>query len=137
MRYFPDVEAAIFDRLKGIGGEFAVSFDSQFRTGDPDVQYTIQQTAANVSWPFVQEEALVQIDTRCRSSKKKARDAAYQARDSLLQWRHEIPGTAPRVAVVSGPFWLPEPDGEPRYVMTVAVTVREKQDAARTEAVHG
>lgn len=131
------MEAAVYDRLKGMGGEFAVSFDSQFATGDPDLQYTIQQTTANTEWPYVQEQVVLQIDTRCRTSKKKARDAAYQARDSLLQWRHEIPGTAPRVAVVSGPFWLPEPDGEPRYVMTVAVTVREKNGAARTEAAHG
>lgn len=133
MTYFDDMEAAIVARLATLGGEWGAEFGPEF--SGSDAEYTVTQTGATVPYPFVQEEALIQIDTRSHTSKKKARDAAYAARDSLLTWRDETPGTTPRVSVISGPFWLPEPDGEPRYVMTVAVTHRAH--AAAKEAAHG
>lgn len=133
MPYFDDMEAAIVARLGALGGVFDAEFGSEF--AGSDATYTVTQTGATAPYPFVQEEALIQVDTRSHTSKKKARDAAYAARDSLLSWRDEIPGTTPRVTVVSGPFWFPEPDGEPRYVMTVAVTHRAH--AAAKEAAHG
>lgn len=135
MTRFVDAEAAVLSRFAEMGG-FSESFGDGFLRGNGGVEYAVTLQGATLPWPFVQEEALIQVDTRCRVSKQAARDAAYEARDWLLQWRHETPGTSPRVALVSGPFWLPEPDGEPRYVMTVAVTTRAI-DAASTEAAHG
>lgn len=100
----PDVEALAYTLLKDLGG------------------ITVHAVAANASWPYLSEDVSLQVDVRA-SSKKRARDRAYQARALLL----ELPSTPSEVAgvaVESGPFWLPEPEGAPRYVLRVVVTVR-------------
>ncbi len=82
---------------------------------------TVQQVGATMPPPNVVEEALIQIDVRA-PSKKEARNRAVEARSRLLA----LPtlSAAGKVSVVQGPSWLPEPDGEPRYVFTVTITSR-------------
>lgn len=103
-REMPDVEQIAYTLLKDLGG------------------ITVHSVSANSSWPYLSEVVGVQVDVRA-STKKRARDRAYLARDMLI----ELPATPSpfvAVAVESGPYWLPEPEGAPRYVLRVAVTVR-------------
>lgn len=93
---------------------------------------TVQQVGATMEYPNVVETATIQIDARA-ATKKAARDVAYEARSLLLRLPYTEPGTAGRVAVVQGPSWLPEPDGEPRYVTTVTVTCRARNPVTITE----
>jgi len=100
----PDVEQIAYTLLKDLGG------------------ITVHSVSANASWPYLTETVGLQVDVHA-SSKKRARDRAYAARALLL----DLPATPSAVAgveVESGPFWLPEPEGAPRYVLRVAVTVR-------------
>ena len=100
----PDVEALVFDALHDLGG------------------ITVWSLGAQSPWPHVTDVVDVQVDVRA-SSKKRARDRAYEARRLMLL----LPFTAAPVAnvvVVGGPLWLADDDGAPRYSMTFAVTVR-------------
>lgn len=100
----PDVELLVYTLLKDLGG------------------ITVHAVAANADWPYIAETVIVQVDVRA-SSKKRARDRAYAARASLLDLP-STPSVVTGVAVESGPSWLPEPEGAPKYVLRVAVTVR-------------
>jgi hypothetical protein len=101
----PDVEALVYDEIKDLGGISVFAFD------------------AAAQWPFVSEQVNVQIDVHA-SSKKRTHDRAYQARQMLLQLPMDDTNSVSRVDVLSGPIWLPEDDGAPRYVIRVGVSVR-------------
>lgn len=100
----PDVEAMVWSLLRDLGG------------------VSVWAYSANARWPFLSEQVGVQVDIRA-SSKKRARDRAYAARDRLLS----LPGTPGVVAAIDvegGPLWAPDDDGAPRYLTRVVVTVR-------------
>lgn len=100
----PDVEAHVFGALADLGGIKVWAYDS-----GPVLHAIFERTA-------------LQVDVRA-SSKKAARDRAYTARSRLLaladtEWQD---GRVARVEVLSGPLWVPDDDGAPRYVTRVAV----------------
>lgn len=107
----PDVEAwvwAAVDMLNGASGP-------QHRTAN----FSLDWSPDVHGW--IRSEG-VQIDTRGPSkvAVKKAAWAAMRAVLALEGVTH-ADGVCTQVRVVSGPLWLPEPDGEPRYVTRVAV----------------
>jgi hypothetical protein len=99
---YVDAEAVCVSALTGLGA-------------------TVQQIGAVTNSHNIVEEAQVQVDVRA-GSKKVARDAAYDARARLI----DLPLTTSvgLVSIVQGPLWFPEPDGDPRYVVTVTITSR-------------
>lgn len=101
----PDVEAVVWATLKDLGGIHTFAYDAQ------------------ASWPYVTEAVAVQVDVR-GSTKKVARDRAYQARALLLALPFDPESLIRACTIVSGPSWLPEQDGAPRYVLRVSVTTR-------------
>lgn len=101
----PDVEAIAFSALKDLGGISVFAFD------------------AGAEWPYVSETVAIQVDVHA-SSKKRSRDRVYQARQILLRLPMEPATRVGLVKILSGPLWLPEQDGAPRYVLRVGVTVR-------------
>lgn len=101
----PDVESLVFGALKDLGG------------------ITVWSLGAASPWPHVTDVVDVQVDVRA-SSKKRARDRAYEARRIMLRLPFEATTPVAQVVVVGGPLWLADDDGAPRYSMTFAVTVR-------------
>lgn len=103
----PDVEALLVSTLAGVGGCKVWAYDS-----GPKQHAIAEQTA-------------VQVDVRA-GSKARARDRAYAARSLMLA----LPGGAwdagvvHKVEVVSGPAWIPDTDGAPRYVMRAVLHYR-------------
>lgn len=100
----PDVEAHVTTVLEGVGAVKVWAYDSA-----PESHAVLERTA-------------LQVDVRA-SSKQAARDRAYEARSRLLAlaeygWQD---GRVAGVEVITGPAWLPDEDGAPRYVMRVAV----------------
>ena len=107
----PDVESIVYDTLKDLGGINVFAFD------------------ASAEWPFVSETVSIQVDVHA-SNKKRTHDRAYQARQTLLRLPFDDPSSrVGRVDILSGPQWLPEPDGAPRYVLRVGVSVRAFRDS--------
>lgn len=102
----PDFEALVWDRIRHLGGVTVWAYDG------------------NQEWPGHVEVCELQIDVRA-SSKKRARDRAYAARDLVLALSGEDWKEAALVvndsSVTSGPFWLPDADGAPRYVLRMSV----------------
>jgi|SaaInlStandDraft_1057018.scaffolds.fasta_scaffold453648_2 hypothetical protein len=101
----PDVESIVFKTLKDLGGISVFAYD------------------AGAEWPFVAETVSVQVDVHA-SNKKRARDRAYEARQRLLRLPMDPTTQVGQTRVLSGPQWLPEPDGAPRYTIRVGVSVR-------------
>jgi hypothetical protein len=102
----PDVEALAYNTLKDLGGITVFAYDAQ------------------TPWPHVADTVAVQVDVRA-STKKRAHDRAYTARQRLLRLPFDSTGTpVAQVEVIGGPAYLPEEDGAPRYVIRTAITVR-------------
>lgn len=105
----PDVEALLVSTLSGLGGIKVWAYDS-----GPG-QWALKEVTA------------VQVDVRA-SSKQAARDRAYAARSLMLA----LPGgtwdagTVHRVDIVSGPAWVPDQDGAPRYVLRASLHYRAR-----------
>ena len=99
-----DVEALVYGLLKDLGGISVFAYDAQ------------------AGWPFVSESVAVQVDVRA-SSKKRARDRAYSARQLILRLPFSVTHVT-NVQIVAGPSWFPEEDGAPRYVIRTAVATR-------------
>ena len=105
----PDVEALALATLQDLGGIKVWAYDSA------PGQHAITEATS------------LQIDVRA-SAKQKARDRAYAARSRLLA----LPGSAwdagvvHRVDEVSGPMWVPDQDGAPRYVLRVTLHYRAR-----------
>lgn len=95
----PDVEALVLDTLQALGGIKVWAVDSA-----PAMHAILEQTQ-------------VQVDVRA-SSKKRARDRSYDARALVLQLPQATwdAGVVNRVDIDSGPAWVPDDDGAPRYV---------------------
>lgn len=111
----PDVEALVYAALADLGGIRVFAYDSG--------------SAA----PFVVEATSLQVDVRA-SSKQKARDRAYVARDRVCNLpASQSPGHILRhVNLVAGPLWQPDEDGAPRYVLRVTVTYRRPRVGSTT-----
>jgi len=113
----PDVEALLLARLAPLGGIKLFAYESV-----PMMHALGERTS-------------IQVDVRA-SSKQRARDRAYVARDSMLA----MPGEDFTEAVVnwveieSGPAWLPDPDGAPRYVLRATLHYHERRSA--TQVLH-
>lgn len=103
-----DVEAMCYALLKDLGGISVYALDAESQ------------------WPFVSETVTLQVDVHA-SSKKRAHDRTYLARQRLLRLPFDDT-TVSRVVVLSGPLWIPEPDGAPRYSIRVGVSVRAYRD---------
>lgn len=101
----PDVESIVYAALKDLGGISVFAYDAQ------------------APWPFVSESVSIQVDVHA-SSKKRTHDRVYQARQTLLRLPFDPTSQVGRVEILSGPQWLPEPDGAPRYILRVEVSVR-------------
>ena len=101
----PDVEALLWETLRDLGGIKVFAYD------------------AGSEWPFVTEAVAIQIDVRA-SNKVRARDRAYQARQRVLRLPFDLTSPVRRVEVVSGPLFLADEDGAPRYIIRTSVTVR-------------
>lgn len=101
----PDVEAFVFAALRDLGGIHVMAID------------------ASTPWPHVTDVVTVQVDVRA-STKVRARDRAYEARQRLLAMPFDLTSPVRRVDVVSGPLFLADEDGAPRYIIRTSVTVR-------------
>lgn len=112
MLEMPDVESFTWNMLKDLGGIHVFAYDAQS------------------GWPFVTDRVALQIDVRA-SSKKNARDRAYKVRQLMLQTALDPTTPVAACNIVSGPSWLPEQDGAPRYVLRVSVTVRGDRASGR------
>jgi hypothetical protein len=102
----PDMEQVVYGLLKDLGG------------------ISVFQYASKYEWPGRMETQSLQVDVRA-SSKKRARDRAYEAQRMVLDlegrdW-HDQTFVIQAVDVEGGPQWLPEPDGAPRYEFRVAI----------------
>lgn len=100
----PDLEAHVYGQVADLGGMKVWAVDSA-----PQLHAVFERT-------------VLQVDTRA-SSKEKTRTRAYAARSRLLalgdaSWDG---GAVAGVEVITGPSWLPDENGAPRYVMRVAV----------------
>jgi len=94
----PDVEAWVW---ANIGGPGVTSFTY----------------AAVNEWPLWQVSYSIQADCRAKT-KEAARDLAELTRQKMvgLPLVHWTGGVVTYAQPVEGPFWLPDPDGGPRYV---------------------
>lgn len=101
----PDIESFTWNTLKSLGGIHVFTYDAQS------------------PWPYVTDIVALQIDVRA-STKKAARDRAYEVRRIMLETQLDATTPVARCEVVSGPMWVPEQDGAPRYILRVSVTVR-------------
>jgi hypothetical protein len=101
----PDVEAIAYAALKDLGGITLWAYDSQ------------------LPWPQVEDVVGIQVDVRA-SSKKRARDRAYEARQRLVRLPFDPTSLVGRCDVEMGPMWAPDEDGAPRYVIRTSIAVR-------------
>lgn len=103
----------------------------------PDIEDLVTLAVAHLgavrAWAYtsttrlhgILESTSVQVDARA-ASKARAYEVAAEARSRILA----LPGLAwddgivLRVDEVSGPFWLPDDDGVPRYVMRCTIHYR-------------
>ena len=100
-----DVEALVYATISDLGGITSWAYDAQ------------------TPWPHVEDVVGIQVDVRA-STKTAARDRAYLVRQRLLRLPFDTTNPVVRCEVVSGPTWLPDPDGAPRYVLRTSVAVR-------------
>lgn len=103
----PDVEEYLTEVLAGIGAVKVWAYDSA-----PAIH-------------AIQEQTTVQVDARA-SSKERASDLAHHARALILalpgQPWHD--GIVSSVSEVTGPAWVPDQDGAPRYVFRCTIKYR-------------
>lgn len=110
----PDLEAWVWAQLKGLGGVTSWAYAAT------------QQDPAG--WIMAHS---LQVDAR-RKSKQAARELAEQVRQVMVglpdqPWGQ---GCVCYCQPIEGPFWLPDPDGGPRYVARYEVRVHPLRTAA-------
>ena len=110
---WPDVEALIVANVTGY-------------------DLTVQAVGGVPGQANAQASHLIQLDVRA-DTKAAAREDAYSVLDSVLTLQRTHPEQAGRVTVQQLPSWLPEADGEPRYVSTVTVANRTLRDVTHPE----
>lgn len=116
----PDLEAWVWENLRGIPGVTCFA-------------YAAQQLDAR-GWLYSHS---IQVDAR-DSRKQVARDRAEQARQAMAGLP-DVPwagGVVVYLQPVEGPFWLPDPDGRPRYCARYEVRVRPSRDNWRPGISH-
>ncbi len=105
---WPDVEALIVQQVAGY-------------------DLTVQAVGGTAGQAHAQATHLLQLDIRA-ASKARARADAYSVLDAVLALQRSHPATVGKVTATQLPTWLPEPDGQPRYVATVTATNRTTRD---------
>lgn len=101
-----DAEAWAWGLLQSLGGIHLFTVDA---VGDRMDGYLVTE--------------VLQVDVRA-SSKARARARADEALRTLIAAKYDAPpagGVLVDVQRESGPSWLPDPDGAPRYAMRVRV----------------
>lgn len=108
----PDVEAWVWAAIKTLNDVPGPTVHSE--------SFSLTWDTAIPGW--IRAEG-VQIDAR-GGSKPQAKQVCYDAmrRVLALAGTTHPDGVAGETVIVSGPLWQPEPDGEPRYVVRVAMT---------------
>ena len=109
---YPDVEAHLTEALKVAGFTGVRVWTVDVLTGYPH-------------WVAVHQ---VQIDTRA-SSKAAAHDRAWNVAGTVLDAATWDDGILAAADVVSGPSWLPDENGAPRYVARYEFTVHPLKDS--------
>ena len=102
----PDVEWLVWQTVRPLGA--VVSFAYSSTEGNPP------------GWLFT-----VSMQVDCRASSRQAASVladAVRRAVCALPWSGWTGGVVNSVTVTEGPFWLPDPDGVPRYVVRFAVT---------------
>ena len=109
----PDAEALVYGALRELAGVDSFTY------------------SANQIWPGWIMAHFVQVDARAKR-KEAARQLAERARQIMtaLPDRPWADGTVCYVQGVEGPFWLPDPDGSPRYTARYEVRVHPRRDRA-------
>jgi len=107
----PDMELLVWETISPLGGCQSWS-------------YSVIEEPPSWNGAGWLSTTYVQVDCRAgsRHDANARADAARQAICALpwaASWPH---GRVCRVAVEEGPFWLPDPDGAPRYVARYALT---------------
>jgi hypothetical protein len=117
-----DVEWIVYLAVKDLGG--TVDWALWAEEGDPRAWITTSG---------------IQVDVRA-ATKALAADRADEVRRvvAALPWAPGINGVIAAVDVIGGPWWEPDPDGRPRYVVRFAVTTHPPRRAgARVPAGAG
>lgn len=109
----PDLEAHLWDQIRHLPGVTSFCY-----AASPD----------HLGWVVASN---VQIDARAKT-KEAASDLAEQARQSVMRlpdapWAE---GVVCYVQGVEGPFWLPDPDGGPRYCARYEIRAHPARTAA-------
>lgn len=109
----PDLEAFVWEQLGILHG------------------ITSWSAGALTDHPAWQSRHNIQVDSRS-TSKKRARDRAYDAHYLMLglpsvAWAD---GVITFVQPTSGPFWMPDDDGAPRYTATYEVRAHPRTPVA-------
>lgn len=109
----PDVEAWVWSAIQSIN---AVPDGPRVHSEN----YSLVHDEAIPGWARLEG---IQIDARGKN-KVLARQACWEAmrRVLALAGTSQTDGVCSDVQVTSGPLWLPEPDGQPRYVVRVAIS---------------
>ena len=110
----PDLEAWVWAQVKALGGVTSWAYAA-----------TQQDPAGWIMAHFVQ------LDTRGKA-KAQARTLAERVRQ-IMVGLPDVPWAEGCVAYcqpIEGPFWLPDPDGGPRYVARYEVRVHPPRTAA-------
>ena len=106
----PDVEAHLTGLIEGAGVTGCRVF-------------TVDVTAL---WPEWVTSHVVQVDARA-SDKQKAHDKAWEVARLVMASTAIEGGTITNVGIASGPSWIPDENGAPRYVARYIFTVHPHQ----------
>jgi hypothetical protein len=103
------------------------------------VRHAVRPLGGTVTWCYAAADRQprgwlaavdVQVDTRANSKSTAWRRAdACRRAVSLLPWAVTSHGVIASVDVTDGPFWLPDPDGRPRYVARFAIHAHPSRPA--------
>lgn len=103
----PDIEAHLTALLSGIPATKVWAYTSSSRVR------------------HILEETTVQVDSRA-ASKESAEERSHHARALILALPGKVwhDGIVSSVDEVTGPAWVPDQDGAPRYVFRCTITYR-------------
>lgn len=89
---------------------------------DNGLEATVWAYDGQEGWPHRVHRTSLQVDVRADSKQE-----AWEAADAAMRLLFDNPPAAPAGGVISGidlvtgPLWLPDDDGRPRYVVRVTV----------------
>jgi hypothetical protein len=106
------------------------------------VRHAVRSLGGTVTWCYAAADRQprgwlasvdVQVDVRANSKSTAWRRAdACRRAVSLLPWAAQPHGVIASVDVTDGPFWLPDPDGRPRYVARYAISAHPSRPARQS-----